>query len=109
MKDLGSQILNFHTITNSPRNVGINAVKVLFVQLGKAARVFLSSFDQEPFIGFSCLTQGANSPRSAFPSLKLTRDEIVTVLIVEPVIDLWPGGTLHRFHSIYLSTNTSAL
>jgi hypothetical protein len=30
---------------------------VLFVQLGKAARVILSSFDQEPFIGFSCLTQ----------------------------------------------------
>jgi hypothetical protein len=57
MKDLGSQILDFDTITNSPRHVGIDAVKVLFVQLGKAARVILSSFDQEPFIGFSCLTQ----------------------------------------------------
>jgi len=57
MKDLSGEILNFRTITNSPRHVGIHAVKVLFVQLGKAARVILSSFDQEPFIGFSCLTQ----------------------------------------------------
>jgi hypothetical protein len=57
MKDLGRKLLSFRTITNSPRNVGIHAVKVLFIQLGKAARVILSSFDQEPFIGFSCLTQ----------------------------------------------------
>ena len=57
MKDLGSEILSFGTITNSPRNVGIYAVKVLFVQLCKAARVMLSSFDQEPFFGFSCLIQ----------------------------------------------------
>jgi len=65
MKDLSSEILDFHTITNSPRNVGIHAVKVLFVQLSEAARVILSSFDQEPFIGFSCLTQSLTSPRSA--------------------------------------------
>ena len=64
MKDLGSEILGLHTITNSPRNVGIHAVKVLFVQLGKAARVILSSFDQEPFIGFSSLTQVLTSPHS---------------------------------------------
>jgi hypothetical protein len=57
MKDVGGEILSFRTIANSPRDVGIHAVKVLFVQLGKAARVILSSFDQEPFIGFSCLTQ----------------------------------------------------
>jgi len=65
MKDLGSDILDFGTITNSPRHVGVDAVKVLFVQLGKAARVILSSFDQEPFFGFSCLTQVLTSPRSA--------------------------------------------
>ena len=57
MKDLRSEILDFRAITNVPRNVGIHAVKVLFVQLREAARVILSSFDQEPFFGFSCLTQ----------------------------------------------------
>ena len=57
MKDVGRQVLNFRTIANSPRDVGIHAVEVLFVQLVKAARVLLSSFDQEPFFGFSCLTQ----------------------------------------------------
>ena len=60
MEDVGSKILSFHTIANSPRNVGIYAVEVLFVQLGKAARVLLSSFDQEPFFGFSSLTQVSN-------------------------------------------------
>jgi hypothetical protein len=63
MKDLGGEILNFRALANSPRNIGIHAVKVLFVQLGKAARVILSSFDQEPFIGFSGLTQVLTSPR----------------------------------------------
>jgi hypothetical protein len=57
MKNLGGEILDFRTITNSPRDVGIHAVEVLFVQLSKAARVILSSFDQEPFFGFSCLSQ----------------------------------------------------
>jgi hypothetical protein len=57
MEDVGGKILNFRTITNSPRDVGIHAVKILFVQLCKAARVHLSSFDQEPFVGFSCLAQ----------------------------------------------------
>ena len=57
MKDLSSEFLSFDAIANSPRHVGIHAVKVLFVQLGKAARVILSSFDQEPFFGFSYLTQ----------------------------------------------------
>jgi hypothetical protein len=32
-------------------------VKILFVQLGKAPRVILSRFNQEPFFGFSNLTQ----------------------------------------------------
>ena len=31
MKDVGSQVLNFRTIANPPRDVGIHAVKVLFV------------------------------------------------------------------------------
>ena len=64
MKDLGSEILDFRALANPPRNVGIHAVKVLFVQLRKAARVILSSFDQEPFIGFSSLTQVLTSPHS---------------------------------------------
>ena len=50
MEDVGGKILCFRTITNSPRHIGIDAVKVLFVKLCKAARVLLSSFDQEPFI-----------------------------------------------------------
>ena len=80
MKDVGGEILGFRTITNSPRHVGIDAVKVLFVQLGKAARVSLSSFDQEPFIGFSRLTQVLTSPRNAgFLILKLPAGEKVTV------------------------------
>ena len=57
MEDVGGEGLCFRTITNSPRHISIDAVKVLFVQLGKAAWVVLSSFDQEPFFGFSCLTQ----------------------------------------------------
>ena len=65
MKDLRGEILNFRTITNSPRDVGIHAVKVQLIQLGKAARVILSGFDQEPFFGFSYLTQSLTSPRSA--------------------------------------------
>jgi len=78
MKDLGGEILNFRALANSPRNIGIHAVKVLFVQLGKAARVILSSFDQEPFIGFSGLTQVLTSPR--FLVIKLASREKVTVL-----------------------------
>ena len=31
MEDVGGKILGFRTITNSPRDVGIHAVKVLFV------------------------------------------------------------------------------
>ncbi len=57
MEDVSGEILRPGMTTNSPRDVGIYAVKVRFVQLGKAARVLLSSFDQEPFFGFSCLSQ----------------------------------------------------
>jgi hypothetical protein len=57
LEDVGGKVLNFGTIVNAPRDVGIHAVEILFVQLGKAARVVLSRFDQEPFFGFSYLTQ----------------------------------------------------
>lgn len=57
MEDVGGEILGFRTVTNSPRDVGIDARKVLFIQLGEAARVVLSSFDQEPFFGFTSLAQ----------------------------------------------------
>src|SRR5215470_13451958 len=57
LKDVSSKILGLGAIANSPRDVRIHAVEMEFVQLRKAARVLLSSLDQEPFIGFGSLTQ----------------------------------------------------
>jgi hypothetical protein len=57
LKDVSSKILGLGAIANSPRDVSIHAVEMKFVQLRKAARVFLSSLDQELFIGFGSLTQ----------------------------------------------------
>jgi len=82
---LSGEILNFGTITNSPRHVRIDVVKVLFVQLGKAARVFLSSFDQKPFFGFSCLGQIPPVLAARFLVIKLASREKVTVLFLANV------------------------
>ena len=72
MEDVCGEILSFRAITNPPRHVSVDAVKVLFVQLGKAARVLLSSFYKEPFFGLSYLTQSLANPRSTRFSIDKT-------------------------------------
>jgi hypothetical protein len=50
MKDVRSQLLCRRTLANSPRDKGINAFEVRFIQFGKTARVLLCRLYQGSFI-----------------------------------------------------------
>src|SRR5262249_19723099 len=51
MKDLGGHILGFGAIPQPADGKGVQAVKILLVQLGKPAWILLGCFNQQPLIG----------------------------------------------------------
>src|ERR1039457_4897816 len=52
VKYLGCQVFGFDPVSHPPHNVGVHALKVDFVELGKAGGVLLRSFDQKPLVRF---------------------------------------------------------
>src|SRR5262249_10764599 len=49
-EDIGRQILRLLPVADPPRDIRIDAIKVLLVQLGKARGVALGSLDLRPFV-----------------------------------------------------------
>ena len=49
-EDIGRQILGLVTVADPPDDVGVDAIKVLLVQVGKAGRVALGGLDLGPFV-----------------------------------------------------------
>ena len=62
LKDMCGEVLSFRSIMNPASDVGIDPVEIAFVQLRKAARIILSSLDQNSFVRFSNPTQVSLAP-----------------------------------------------
>jgi len=54
VKDLGGHVLRRVSVIYAPRDEGIDAVKITFIELGKATRIMLGRLDQEPLVGYIC-------------------------------------------------------
>jgi hypothetical protein len=73
-EDIGRQIFRLVTVADSPNDVRIDTIKVLFVQVGKAGRVALRGFDLRPFV---MLAPGfVNIIRPAAPNVTVIRTGI---------------------------------
>lgn len=50
MKNLRCQVLSFLAVLYPVRYVGVDALEIILIQLGKVSRILLCRFDQEPLV-----------------------------------------------------------
>jgi hypothetical protein len=55
VKDLGSQVFGHIAVAHTMSDIGIHAVEIALVELGKAAGVALRRLDQQPLIACDCV------------------------------------------------------
>src|SRR6202044_1475085 len=80
VKDFGRDVFGRFAVRQAPRDVGVHALEVNFVERGKAARVLLCRFDQPPLAGFLYGLQ-RELRSSCCHSIELLSREKVTVRV----------------------------
>jgi hypothetical protein len=63
MEDFGRQVLRFFPIRDASRDVGVDALEVMFVELGETTGVALGSLNHQSLVGFVVQSPQAFSPR----------------------------------------------
>ncbi len=63
MEDFGRQVLRFFAVRDAACDVGVDALEVVFVQLGETAGVALGGLDHQSLVGFVVQSPQAFSPR----------------------------------------------
>ena len=77
MKNMRRQFFRGRTFANSPRDIGIHAFEVEFIQLGKTARILLRRLDQGSFFVLVSLDP-SRLVLAVFQLYKLLGEEKVT-------------------------------